>query len=273
MNTVQSKDGTTLAYDVYGSGPALIYITGATCFRAFEPVVHDASVFSGQFTVYNYDRRGRGDSGNTLPYAIEREIEDIDALIDAAGGSAFLYGHSSGAVLALEAALRLGDKVRRAVIYDASYVQDAAEQQAYGELIHSVTTLLDQGRYEDALIAFLRGIEMPDDAIDWMQQSPQWPTMIALAPTLAYDTLLTSEPPPLERLSHLTTPVCILYGELSPPSIHAVAAQLCAAIPNATCQQVAGQDHMPPPEIVLDILTTFLLSTPIHAAATESDHA
>ena len=113
MKTTKSKDGTTLAYDVYGSGPALIYITGASCFRSFIPIVQDAKAFASEFTVYNYDRRGRGDSGNTLPYSLEREVEDIEAMIDAAGGKAYLYGHSSGAVLALEAAMRLGDKVQK----------------------------------------------------------------------------------------------------------------------------------------------------------------
>ncbi|MDF2653248.1 MAG: alpha/beta fold hydrolase, partial [Paenibacillus sp.] len=91
MKTTKSKDGTTLAYDVYGNGPALIYITGATCHRSFMPIVQDAKIFAAEFTVYNYDRRGRGDSGNTLPYTMEREIEDIEAMIDAAGGTAFLY--------------------------------------------------------------------------------------------------------------------------------------------------------------------------------------
>ena len=127
MQTVTSKDGTTLAYDVYGSGPALIYITGAICFRNFMPVLGDAKAFAKEFTVYNYDRRGRGDSTDTQPYAIEREVEDIAALIDAAGGRASLLGHSSGAVLALEAALRLGDKIDKVVLYDASYVPDKTQ--------------------------------------------------------------------------------------------------------------------------------------------------
>lgn len=111
MNTVQSNDGTTLAYDIYGDGPPLIFITGASCFRNFMPVLKDAKAFAKEFAVYNYDRRGRGDSTDTAPYAIEREIEDIAALIDVAGGKANLYGHSSGAVLALEAALRLPGKI------------------------------------------------------------------------------------------------------------------------------------------------------------------
>lgn len=101
MRTTTSRDGTVLAYDVYGSGPALIYITGAICFRSFMPIVQDAKAFAKEFTVYNYDRRGRGDSGNTLPWSVAGEVEDIEALIDAAGGKAYLYGHSSGAVLAL----------------------------------------------------------------------------------------------------------------------------------------------------------------------------
>jgi pimeloyl-ACP methyl ester carboxylesterase len=127
MKTTQSKDGTTLVYDVYGSGPALIFITGATCFRSFEPVLHDAQVLSEQFAVYNYDRRGRGDSGNTIPYAIEREIEDIEAMIDAAGGTAHLYGHSSGEILALNATMQLGDKVSKLVMYDPSYANNEAD--------------------------------------------------------------------------------------------------------------------------------------------------
>lgn len=134
MNTVQSNDGTTLAYDIYGSGPPLIYITGASCFRNFVPVLQDAKAFAKEFTVYNYDRRGRGNSTDTQPYAIAREVEDIAALIDVAGGKACLYGHSSGAVLALEAALRLGDKVDKVVLYDPPYVHDEAEKAQYNNL-------------------------------------------------------------------------------------------------------------------------------------------
>src|SRR3712207_6658231 len=141
MKTIQSKDGTTLAYDVYGSGPALIYITGASCFRSFLPIVHDAKAFGKEFTVYNYDRRGRGDSTDTQPYAIEREVEDIAALIEAAGGKASLYGHSSGAVLALEAALQLGDKVDKIVMYDPPYVHDETEKVQYNKLSEEVNKL------------------------------------------------------------------------------------------------------------------------------------
>jgi pimeloyl-ACP methyl ester carboxylesterase len=116
MKTTRSKDGTKLAYDVYGSGPALIYITGASSFRSFKPIMQDVKVLAKEFTVYNYDRHGRGDSRSTLSYSLEREVEDIEVMIDAAGGKAYLYGHSSGAVLALEAAMRLSDKVQKVVM-------------------------------------------------------------------------------------------------------------------------------------------------------------
>lgn len=258
MKTVQSKDGTQIAYDVYGSGAALIYITGATCFRQFEPVLHDAQVFASEFTVYNYDRRGRGDSGNTLPYAPEREIEDIEALIDAAGGNAFLYGHSSGAALALEAALRLGGKVSKIALYDASYCSSEAEKREFGMLGEALDAVLKDGKHEDAIRLFLQGIGMPDEVIGFMRESPEWATLVALAPTLAYDVRLTLDLPPLERATHLTTPTQIVTGELNPDSIHAVAEQLKQAIANAAQVQLAGQDHMPDPELMLPILVDFL---------------
>jgi pimeloyl-ACP methyl ester carboxylesterase len=258
MKTVQSKDGTQIAYDVYGSGPALIYITGATCFRHFEPVLHDAQVFASAFSVYNYDRRGRGDSGNTLPYAPEGEIEDIEVLIDAAGGNAFLYGHSSGAALALEAALRLDGKVSRIVLYDASYCSSELEQRDFEALGEALDALLKDGKHEDAIRLFLEGIGMPDEVIGFMRESPEWVTLVALAPTLAYDVRLTLDLPPLERATHLTTPTLIMTGELNPDSIHEVAAQLKQAIPQAKSVQLAGQDHMPDPALVLPILVDFL---------------
>lgn len=131
MNATQSKDGITIAYDDYSSDPALIYITGASCYRSFKPVVQDAKVFATSFTVYNYDRHGRGDSGNALPYSLEREIEDIEAMIDVAGGTAYVYGHSSGAVLAFEAALRLGVKVRKVAMYDEIWILSAFLSQQF----------------------------------------------------------------------------------------------------------------------------------------------
>ncbi len=247
-----------MAYDTYGSGPALILITGATCFRSFEPILHDAQVLAQQFTVYNYDRRGRGDSGNTLPYAPRREVEDIEAMIDAAGGTAYLYGHSSGAILALEAAMQLGDKVSKLALYDPSYSNDEADQTEFKALSHGLCALLDAGKHDEAISVFLEGIGIPQEVIGGMQHSPQWATMTALAPTLAYDTMLASDLPPVERASRITTPTQIIVGEESPASIHQVANQLREAIPNAKFSKLVGQDHMSNPEVVLPVLSSFL---------------
>ncbi|WP_437999009.1 alpha/beta hydrolase [Sorangium sp. So ce185] len=258
MKIATSKDGTGLAYDVYGSGPALIYITGASCFRSFKPILQDAKEFAKEFTVYNYDRRGRGDSGDTPQYSIEREVEDIEAMIDAAGGKANLYGHSSGAVLALEAALRLGDKVDKVAMYDPSYVHDEAEKVTYGRLSQEVQRLLDNGKNKEAMRAFLKGIGMPGVFVWLLPLFPGWKTMVALAPTLAYDIALTKDLPPVERAAQVAVPTQIIVGEKSPAGIHDVARQLTKAIPNARFERLAGQDHMVSAKALLPMLSRFL---------------
>ncbi|HKX72662.1 MAG TPA: alpha/beta hydrolase [Candidatus Saccharimonadales bacterium] len=261
MKTTTSKDGTVLAYDVYGSGPALIYITGASCFRNFMPIVQDAKVFGQEFTVYNYDRRGRGDSGDTQPWSVEREVEDIEAMIDAAGGKAVLYGHSSGAVLALEASLRLGDKITKAVMYDASYVHDEAEKAEYAVLVQKIRQLLDAGKNAAAMKGFLQGIGMPRLFVSLLPVFPGWKTMKALAPTLAYDMALTSDVPPVGRAATCTVPIQVVVGQKSPARLQGVADQLAKAIPGATCIQLAGQDHMVGAKALLPILVNFLKKT------------
>lgn len=262
MNTVQSNDGTTLAYDIYGSGPPLIYITGASCFRNFVPVLQDAKAFAKEFTVYNYDRRGRGNSTDTQPYAIAREVEDIAALIDVAGGKACLYGHSSGAVLALEAALRLGDKVDKVVLYDPPYVHDEAEKAQYNNLSQAVHELLHAGKNGQAMRTFLKGIGMPKLFVYLLPFIPGWRVMRALAPTLAYDIELTRDLPPVDRAAQVMVPLQIVVGQKSPASIHAVARQLTQAIPGATFVQLAGQDHMVGAKALLPVLTGFLKTEP-----------
>ena len=132
MKTVRSKDGTVIAYDQLGEGPVVILVAGALQYRAFDQGMKQlAELLSKHFTVINYDRRGRGDSTDTQPYALDREIEDIEALIDATGGSASLYGISSGGALAMEAALKLGDKVKKLAIYEVPYNSDPAAMQAW----------------------------------------------------------------------------------------------------------------------------------------------
>jgi pimeloyl-ACP methyl ester carboxylesterase len=259
MKHVTSKDGTQITYDTYGSGPALIYVLGALCYRKFEPAVHDANVFSKDFTVYLYDRRGRGDSGDTLPFAKEKEIEDLEALIQAAGGSAFLYGHSSGASLALEATAQLRNKVTKLAMYEAPYSTDEASQREAEEYDAELKALLDDGKRGDAVAAFMRMVGMPDEAIEGAKHSPSWKALEALAHTLAYDSAFASKTVPVEIAKTIEAPTLIMAGGNSYEFMKPVAESLRESIPNAQMQIIEGQDHNISSDILFPVLKEFFL--------------
>src|SRR5437588_10522806 len=155
MEKVASQDGTQIAYDKQGSGPAVILVDGALCYRSFGPMPGLAQLLAPHFTVYNYDRRGRGESGDTRPYAVEREVEDIEALIDEAGGSACACGLSSGSALALDAAIMLGDKVKKLAMYEAPYAANVEAQETWKEDNRELTELLAADRRADAVAVFM----------------------------------------------------------------------------------------------------------------------
>ncbi len=254
FQTTTSADGTTLAYEIRGDGPPLVYVAGAICHRTFGPIRSGAKVLSGAFRVLTYDRRGRGDSGSGGPWSLDREVEDISALIDELGGSALLYGHSSGAVLALHAAHRLGDRVQRVVLYDASWVVDDAEAATYAGLRAEVDVLLARGRHGRALLRFLIGIGMPRVFAALLPVMPGWRRLRALAPTLRYDMDLTAQPPPLQVAAEIAVPVHVVVGERSPAELHRVASAVATAIPGATREVLPGQDHMVSEKVLLPSL-------------------
>lgn len=239
-----SRDGTRIAYDVSGDGPPLVYVTGAICSRRFPPVARDTTHFATTFRVLGYDRRGRGDSGDSAPWSVQREVEDIEAMIAEVGGRAYVYGHSSGAVLALHAAHRLGDAVIGVVLYDASWAADEGGAAEYAGLRSSVDRLLDQGRHAAAVRRFLAGIGMPRVFVHLLRFMPGWRGVRALAPTLRYDMELTADPPPLDLASEVRVPVHVVVGERSPAELHDVGRAIAAAVPGATLTILAGQDHM-----------------------------
>jgi pimeloyl-ACP methyl ester carboxylesterase len=260
MNTAVSRDGTRIAYDAQGSGPAVILVAGALCSRLSWSGRGLVKELSRSFTVCNYDRRGRGDSGDTPPYAVEREIEDIEALMDAAGGSAILYGHSSGASLALEAAARLGDTAVKLALYEAPYNDDPVAKAAWGAYTRELGQLLAAGRRGDAVALFMRYLGTPAPAIEGMRTAPLWPGLEALAPTLAYDhtAIMGSEAAvPRERAAGIRVPALVMNGSSSPPFMHETARALSQAIPRAQLRVLQGQGHDVAAAVLAPVLAEF----------------
>jgi pimeloyl-ACP methyl ester carboxylesterase len=265
MNKVTSKDGTTIAFDKSGEGPALILVGGAFEQRAFDSETAKLAsqpLLAQHFTVYNYDRRGRGDSTDTLPYAVEREIEDIEALINAAGGSAFLYGISSGAALALEAAIKLDVKVKKLAMYEAPYNDDETARQAWRDYRRKLDELLAEDRRGDAVILFMMLVGMPEEAIPEVKQYPMWPMFEAIAPTIAYDAAVLGEEAsvPAERAAAVTVPTLVMDGSESYPFMHETAVALANSIPNGQHRTLEGQTHEVSAEALAPVLVNFFKS-------------
>jgi pimeloyl-ACP methyl ester carboxylesterase len=246
LNTVTSHDGTIIAYDSAGNGPAVILVAGALCSRLSWSGPELSRLLAPHFTVYNYDRRGRGDSGDVKPYSVEREVEDIEGIIDEAGGTAYLYGHSSGAALALEAAVKLGNKVKKLAMYEVPFNNDADAQWAWREYIGRLTELLAANRRGDAVALFMNYVGMPPDQIEGMRQSPGWPMFEAIGPTLAYDhtAILGKDASiPTELAATVTVPTLVMNGDASFPFMHDTALALSQAIPHAELRTLKGQTH------------------------------
>ncbi len=262
MQTVISKDGTKIAYDKSGSGPAVILVAGAMGTRSFGfPEL--VSLLATDFSVYNYDRRGRGDSTDTKPYAVEREVEDIEALIDAAGGSAKLYGISSGACLVLEAAIRLGNKSSRLALYEAPYDSDPADKPVWQSYYSKLYELIAAGRRGDAVEHFMKFLSVPDSMIADMRKRPMWQGMESVAPTLIYDAECMggeTRAVPVDRAADVTVPTLVMDGEETVkmfPFMRVTADQLDKALPNAERRMLTGQRHDVSAEALAPVLIEF----------------
>ena len=259
MNTLTSRDGTTIAYDRQGQGPALILVDGAL-------TVHSsgsgelARLLSPRFTVYGYDRRGRGGSGDTPPYAVDREIDDIEALIDRAGGPAFLYGHSSGGPLAMRAAVRLGRKITGIAMYEPPYNNDPDAQESWSRYLGQLRQALAEGRHGDAVALFMRFVGTPAERIEGMRRAPFWPGMEAVAPTLAYDhAAILGEPwsVPAELAARVPVPALVMSGDAGLPFMPDAARVLSQAIPQGRLRMLAGQTHEVKPDVLAPVLVEF----------------
>lgn len=261
MKTVTSKDGTTIAFDQSGKGPAVILVDGALQYRAFDQgMAQLADLLAQHFTVIHYDRRGRGDSTDTQPYALAREIEDIEALIDDAGSSASLYGISSGAALAMEAAIALPKKVKKLAMYEAPYNDAAAAQQAWREYTKQLGELLTARRDGDAVGLFMMLVGATADQVDEIRQTPMWPLWESVGHTLAYDHIaaLGQEATiPTDRAARVVMPALVMDGGASYPFMHVTAMALANAIPNAQHRTLEGQTHEVAAEALAPVLIEF----------------
>jgi pimeloyl-ACP methyl ester carboxylesterase len=247
-----------------GAGPAVILVNGALVYRAFWSHGPLAALLADHFTVYTYDRRGRGESGDTLPYAVAREIEDLEALIEEAGGSAYVYGDSSGAALVLEAAIRLGDKVRKLAMYEAPYNDDANARQAWKEYRKKLEEVLAAGRRGDAVALFIKLVGASDEDVAGIRQSPEWPVFEAVGHTLAYDGAVLGDDAsaPAGRLARVAAPALVMDGGASYPFMHVTAVALAKAMPHAQHRTLEGQTHEVTPEAIAPVLAEFFNSNP-----------
>jgi pimeloyl-ACP methyl ester carboxylesterase len=260
LQTVTSRDGTKISYRKVGTGPAVILVNGALA--GGDAGAEIAKRLALRFTVYTYDRRGRGESRDGVTYSVEREVEDIAALIEQAGGAAYLTGFSSGAALALEAASVLGRKVQKLALYEAPYDGSEAAAAAWQRYGAEQADLLAAGRREDAVLHHLKFAGVSDAMVAQMKASPEWAKMVALAPTLRYDRAAIGQDRsvPVARAARIRAATLVLDGEASRksmPFMHATADRIAKAVPNARRQTLKGQGHNVAADAVAPVLIAF----------------
>ncbi len=260
--TVTSADGTTIAYERTGDGPPLVVVDGALCHRGQGPSRPLAAELAGEFTVFTYDRRGRGESGESGEIALEREVEDIAALTKEAGGNPHLVGASSGAVLALEAANH-GVGVGRVAMYEPPLIVDDTHRPLPADWVPRLDAMIAEGRTGDAVKEFMRFVDVPAFGIAIMRLLPVWSKLKRLAPTLRYDFafmagLQRGRPLPENRWSSVTQPVLVADGGKSPAWMHHGCRALTEALANPVHRTIPGQTHLVKATALAPVVREFL---------------
>jgi pimeloyl-ACP methyl ester carboxylesterase len=263
MKTVTSKDGTTIAFDEVGEGTVLILVSGGMGARSQLNQQQLTDLLGRHFRVINYDRRGRGDSGDTLPYAMEREVEDIEALIDHTGGTAFVYGGSSGAILALEAANQFPTKVRKLALYEPSFIVDDSRPPLPDDYVEHVNELIAAGRRSEAVEYWMQtALRLPDEQIKELKTDPTWPELEGLAHTIAYDGIvmgdsMSGKPLPTDRWTSVTMPTLVMNGGETVMAFKHAARALTQLLPDTTYRELEGQEHGVEPDVLTPVLIEF----------------
>jgi pimeloyl-ACP methyl ester carboxylesterase len=271
LRKVTSKDGTTIAFEQSGAGPTIIVVDAALADHTGTAKL--AKLLAEKFTVINYDRRGRGESSDTPPYEIEREVEDIEALIDAAGGTAYLFGSSSGAVLALEAANKLSDKVKGLFMYEPPFIIDDSRPPMPDNFAEQVGKLVTAGRPGDAVkLFFHKGMGIPAVFVTMMRLlMPGWSKMVAIAYTVPYDLAVlagtqTGKPLPTARWASATIPTLVMVGSKSEAFFHTGARALTSLLQNAQYQSLEGRGHgavLMAPKDIATAVSGFFSTAPV----------
>ena len=270
MKKILSKDGTAIAVERTGRGPSLVFVDGAMCYRASGPSQAMAAALAEHFTVFTYDRRGRGDSSDNAPYEVSREVEDLEAVIREAGGHAAVLGVSSGAALALEAANR-GVPITRLALYEAPFIVDDSRSALPDDFVPTMKTALAEGRRGDAVKMFMKLVGVPSVFILLMRLMPAWPKLTAVAHTLLYDFTIVGPhqrglPLSKTRWSGATMPTLVMDGGKSPAWMRNATRALAGVLPNATYRTLERQTHMVKPRALTPPLVEFFRSAASTAA-------
>ncbi len=258
MKTVISKDGTSIVYEKFGSGEPLILIDGALCYRSFGPMPKFAPLLAKHFTVFMYDRRGRGDSTDMKPYSVDREVEDMEALINEAGGSAFLLGLSSGAGLAIRAAEK-GLKIKKMALYEPPFVRDKNSSELPVDHEAELKKILATGNRSKAVKYFMvTMVGAPAIAAFIMQLMPMWKKLKGVAHTLPYDSAIMGDwSVPEEKISSIKIPTLIAGGGKSPATLRNPVELIAKLLPNGTLKILEGQTHNVKAEVIIPAATEF----------------
>ncbi len=260
-----SKDGTKIAYSKTGKGEPLVLVDGAFCHRKFGANEKLPQYLVNHFTVYSYDRRDRAESNDTLPYSVEKEYEDLQAVINEAGGNAYVYGISSGAALVLEAA-NYGIKIRKMALYEAPYITDDSRQPFPDNYFETISNLIKEGKNAKAIEYFFKaGIGLPSFVVLMMRLMPAWKQMKQLAPTLIYDNKILGDtglgkPFSKEKWKNATIPALVISGSKSEKWSQNSMKHLATVLPNAQHHTLIGQTHIVNPKVLADELITFFNS-------------
>jgi pimeloyl-ACP methyl ester carboxylesterase len=261
MSTVRSADGTTIAYTRAGQGPPLILVDGALCSRSFGPMPKLAEQLTSHFTVYTYDRRGRGDSGDTAPYEPGREVEDLEALVALAGEGVYVHGTSSGAALALEAAKHIRS-IAKLAVYEPPFIVDGTRSPMPEDYLPRLKALVADGQRGDAIKMFMRFVGTPAIFTAVMPLTPVWPKLKTVAPTLPYDITIVHDhqrgiPLTPAEWAAIKVPTLVAAGGKSPAWMTNGTRALVGALPDATYRTLPGQNHMVKAQAIAPVLTEF----------------